>query len=153
MPPDAGVESVRVCRKTGFIAAENCPAADILLPSGQAPTSKCPWHGGDLSTAKADGHAPQLILAPIDDESTHYKYAMNSSQTAPNEQPASADSGGNEPQTNIDTSEVIPTQKPKEAEKVKVPGKNVNPYKNDPSQQSDMEAKYQELLKKYKISD
>ena len=153
LPPDAGVESVRVCRKTGFLATESCPAADILLPSGQAPTSKCPWHGGSLTAAKADGHAPQLILAPVDDESTHYKYALNSSQTGSENQPVSGDEGANAVQPDIDTSEVIPTQKAKEPEKVKVPVKNVNPYKNDPSQQSDMEAKYQELLKQYKISD
>lgn len=143
LPPDAGVESVRVCKKTGFLAAAGCPATDILLPSGQAPSSQCPWHGGSLSAARADGNAPQLILAPIDDEMTHYQYAMRglSQPEKVEETPV--------PQT--DTPVAI--KKAKDTEHAKTPEKNADPYKKDPSGAVDMEAKYQELLKRYNITE
>lgn len=147
LPPDAGVESVHVCRKTGFLAAAGCPAADILVPSGQAPASKCPWHGGSLSAAKADENAPQLILAPIDDEATRYKYALRLGG-AQGEQPRTADSAP--PADAADNTPIIAKQT-KEPEALKVPEKTAGSYKKDPSQPEDMEAKYQELLKRYKI--
>lgn len=142
LPPDAGVESVRVCKKTGFIAAASCPAASILLPAGHAPSSLCPWHGGNLSAARADNNAPQLILAPIDDAMTHYKYAMK---------------GLPKPETREEEL-VIPdtpvaTKITEDVEKAKAPDKKTEPYKKDPSEPVDMEEKYQELLKRYNIID
>jgi penicillin-binding protein 1A len=142
LPPDAGVESVRVCKKTGFLAADGCPATNILLPAGHAPSSQCPWHGGSLSAARADDNAPQLILAPIDDEMTHYKYAMR---------------GLPQPEEPVDVSTVpepepaLSVKKTVDKEHAKVPDKNSDPYKKDPSEPVDMEAKYQELLKRYNI--
>ncbi len=142
LPPDAGVESVRVCKKTGFLAADGCPATNILLPAGLAPSSQCPWHGGSLSAARADDNAPQLILAPIDDEMTHYKYAMR---------------GLPQPEEPVDVSTVpepepaLSVKKTVDKEHAKVPDKNSDPYKKDPSEPVDMEAKYQELLKRYNI--
>lgn len=141
LPPDAGVESVRVCKKTGFLAAAGCPAANILLPAGHAPESYCPWHGGSLSAAKADSNAPQLILAPIDDEMTHYNYAMKG---LPQETPANdvPDPAADAP---------VAAKKTKDTEHAKAPDKISAPYKKDPSEAEDMEAKYQELLKRYNI--
>ncbi|NLD05275.1 MAG: PBP1A family penicillin-binding protein, partial [Synergistaceae bacterium] len=132
LPPDAGVESVRVCKKTGFIAAPGCPATDILLPAGHAPSSQCPWHGGSLSAARADNNAPQLILAPIDDEMTHYKYAMK---------------GLPKPEAPVEEAQVeefplldtpVATKKTKDTEHAKVPDKKTDPYKKDPSGPVDM---------------
>ena len=45
----------------------------------------------------------------------------------------------------------IPQKKAAEKEPVKLPSSSSDPYKKDPSQQTDMEAKYQELLRKYNI--
>ncbi|WP_455759932.1 hypothetical protein [Cloacibacillus evryensis] len=45
----------------------------------------------------------------------------------------------------------IPQKKTSEKEPVKLPSASSDPYKKDPSQHTDMEAKYQELLKKYNI--
>ncbi len=141
LPPDAGVESVTVCKKTGFLASGGCPATNILLPAGHAPTSHCPWHGGSLSAARSDENAPQLILAPVDDEMTHYKFAMKG---LPQETPASEVPG-----PIADTP--VATKKTKDTEHAKAPEKNSDPYKKDPSEAAQMEAKYQELLKRYKI--
>ena len=143
LPPDAGVESVNVCKKTGFLASSGCPAANILLPAGHAPISYCPWHGGSLSAARADENAPQLVLAPIDDEMTHYKYAMRGLSQEP-----SASDQDVQGQT-ADTP--VATKKTKDTEHAKAPVKNSDPYKKDPSEAEQMEARYQELLKKYKI--
>ena len=144
LPPDAGVESVRVCKKTGFLASAGCPATDILLPAGHAPSSQCPWHGGSLSAARADDNAPQLVLAPVDDEMTHYKYSMKplSRQDDPVDET---------PIPIPDTPVVI--IKTKDTEHAKTPDKKMDPYKKDPSEPVDMEAKYQELLKRYNITE
>lgn len=142
LPPDAGVESVRVCKKTGFLAASGCPATEILVPTGHAPSSQCPWHGGSLSSARADENAPQLILAPIDDDMTHYKYAMRV-LSEPAESPE-------EVTIQVPDTPVV-TKKTEDKEHAKVPDKNDDPYKKDPSKQVEMEAKYQELLKRYNI--
>jgi len=142
VPPDAGVESVRVCKKTGFLAAPGCPATNILLPAGHAPSSQCPWHGGSLSAARADENAPQLILAPIDDEMTHYRYAMKG---LPQQESTEEESSVPSPEIPIAIKKTIDT------EHAKVPNKTPDPYKKDTSEAINMEAKYQELLKRYNI--
>ena len=146
IPDDAEVESVRVCKTTGFIAAEGCPATTLLLPQGHAPSSACPWHGGSLSAARADDNAPQLLLAPIDDEAAANKYVLKlGGESSPLHDEASGlPASPEEPAP-------IPQKKAPDKEPVKLPSASATPYKNDPSQQTDMEAKYQELLKKYKI--
>ena len=45
----------------------------------------------------------------------------------------------------------VATKKTKDTEHAKAPVKNSDPYKKDPSEAEQMEARYQELLKKYKI--
>ena len=143
LPPDAGVESIKVCKKTGFLAASGCPATNILVPAGHAPSSLCPWHGGSLASARADENAPQLVLAPVDDEMTRYKYAMKgiSQPESPEETTAS---GSDTP---------VVAKKTVDKEHAKAPDINVDPYKKDPSEAIAMEAKYQELLKRYKITE
>lgn len=143
LPPDAGVESVRVCKKTGFLAASGCPATNILVPAGHAPSSQCPWHGGSLSSARADENAPQLILAPIDDEMTRYKYAMRI--------PAQPESPEETSKPILDSP--VETKKTVDKENAKAPDTNADPYKKNPNEAVDMEAKYQELLRRYKITE
>ena len=158
VPDDAEVEAVSVCKKTGFLAAPGCPATTLLLPAGRAPTATCPLHGGSLTAAKADENAPQFLLAPVDDENSSARYAMRL-------HPAASDSGENAgasvsgdagenlpaPATN-DEPVPVPQKKTAEKQPTKLPSSTpVNPYKKDHSQQTEMEAKYQELLKKYKI--
>ena len=81
-------------------------------------------------------------MAPIDDEMTHYKYAMR---------------GLPQPEEPVDVSTVpepepaLSVKKTVDKEHAKVPDKNSDPYKKDPSEPVDMEAKYQELLKRYNI--
>ena len=142
LPPDAGVESVTVCKKTGFLAAGGCPSATILVPAGHAPSSQCPWHGGSLSAARADDNAPQLILAPIDDELTHYKYAMKG-LSQPMEEDESLPVGETP----------VVAKKTADTEHAKAPEKSTDQYKKAKSEAEEMEAKYQELLKKYNITE
>jgi len=173
LPPDAGVESVHVCTKSGFIAASGCRTTDILLPTGTAPTAQCPWHGGRLMAAKEDPNAPQLILAPIDDESTRYRY----SEGVPRRhRPANKDNGDNnnnaapqakddetstadtqqqeEPANTVPPAETpVPAKKAREPEHTRAPSvQKTNPYRSTHEAQ-EMERKYQDLLKQYKIAD
>lgn len=149
LPADSGVESVRVCKRTGFLAAAGCPGTDILVSSGQAPSAKCPWHGGSIASARADENAPQLILAPIDDEASSYRYAMK--KPSDGEGKAAAPTGETPAQPTEDNIPVQ-TKKAPDKEHAKAPEKTEDPYKADRSQQ-EMEKKYQELLKKYNITE
>ena len=74
---------------------------------------------------------------------THYKYAMRGLSQEP-----SASDQDVQGQT-ADTP--VATKKTKDTEHAKAPVKNSDPYKKDPSEAEQMEARYQELLKKYKI--
>lgn len=148
VPPDAGVESITVCRDTGFLAAPGCKTADILVPSDQVPTSTCPWHGGDHASAKADSNAPALLLAPIDDESTRARYAMT------------LGGGADDTPGTVDIPDVEPPLSPVVVKKTpgkdsaKVPAaKEEQPYKVDYSNPKALEKAYQDLLKQYKLID
>ncbi|MBR4401272.1 MAG: PBP1A family penicillin-binding protein [Synergistes sp.] len=143
VPADAEVEAVSVCRRTGFLAGPGCQSANLLLPQGHAPSAVCPWHGGSDSRALTDDNAPVLLLAPIDDEETAERYAL---RLKPKAEPVSADTA----QTTAEAPPV-PQKKPAVTEPVKLPSATADPYKQDPSQMSEMEARYQELLRKYKI--
>jgi penicillin-binding protein 1A len=135
IPPGAGVESVTICRSTGFLATKSCPQkANILIAVGQAPESYCPWHGGDVLTAQSDPNAPQLILTPEDD-AIRARYQLVS--VWPD------DSKGAE--------EIFtPMPSPQEQEAIP-PDLNFEPYRYDPSPASDVEKRYQELLDQYNI--
>lgn len=143
IPPDADVESVKICRHTGFLAASGCQVANILIPLGQAPSSVCPWHGGSVREAMADNNAPQLLLAPIDDEMTRAKYAMslgsNYTDTSPAEPVAKP------------AETPIPARKTPDKEPTKVPDKETVPYKKDYSDPKEVEKAYQDLLRQYKL--
>lgn len=145
IPPDAGVESVRVCRHTGFLAGSNCKTADILMPSDNVPSSICPWHGGSAQAARTDKNAPQLLLAPIDNEATRAKYAMilGNDTTVVIGQEAVVDSML--PQTPVSTRQTAGK------ETTKVPPKEEAPYKIDYSNPKEVEKAFEELLRHYKL--
>lgn len=148
IPADAEVESVRVCKATGFLAASGCDAVELLLPLGHAPSSLCPWHGGTLEGALADANAPVLLLAPIDDETDVNLYALHIEGTPP--VPPQPDTEITTPPV---TTPVTATQKPKEQEPAKVPSAvEKQPYEDKPQESpDDLERRYQELLKQYGI--
>lgn len=146
IPPDAGVESINICRQTGFLASSGCKTAQILLPSEQVPTSTCPWHGGGISAAKADSNAPQLLLAPIDNEATRAKYAM----TLRGEESYTS-IGGAAPSAVIDDT-LVTARKPPDKAPAKVPtATDTQPYKIDYSDPKSVEDAYTALLRQYKL--
>jgi penicillin-binding protein 1A len=129
IPSGVGVQSVTICRATGYLATKSCPnKANILMAVGQAPESYCPWHGGELLTAQNDTNAPQLLLTPMDDED-RLRYAL----ALPN------------------TDEEPQIFEPVEATIPQLPEPELSPYRNDPSPAIELEERYQELLKQYNI--
>lgn len=141
IPPGTGVESVRVCRKTGFLASGGCPSAEILMPIGQAPGSKCPWHGGDATAARNDPNAPLLVLAPIDDGTLLAEYQLTPPWTENQLTDDGAESSALQvkpptPGTARDEAPVNP---------------NEQPYRNDPTPAQEVEKRFQDLLKQYNI--
>lgn len=151
IPPDAGMVSVTVCRFTGFLATGNCKTADILIPSDQAPATKCPWHGGGVMEAREDENAPQLLLAPIDDEATRLKYAMTLGDVT------LVDSGGGTAANTapaIDNTAAVQVLKTPDRERAVVPAaREQEPYKIDYSNPKEVEKAYQDLLRQYKLID
>lgn len=150
IPPDIGVESVKICRHTGFLAGPNCQTIDILMPTEHVPASACPWHGGSAQAAKADNNAPQLLLAPIDNEITRVKYAMKlglgdiTTETEP----------GGAVELGLPETPVIARKSAGSAGgELKVPTKGDTPYKKDYSDPKEVEKTYNELLRKYKLID
>lgn len=152
IPPDASLESVTVCRFTGFLASGGCQTADILIPSDQAPVTKCPWHGGGVMEARSDENAPQLLLAPIDDEATRLKYARTLGEVT-----VAVGSGGVTEVNNtltVDATATIQVRKPSDREAAVVPSaREQEPYKIDYSNPKEVEKAYQDLLRQYKLVD
>jgi penicillin-binding protein 1A len=105
-----------------------------MLAVGQAPESKCPWHGGSVFTAQGDENAPQLIMAPQDD-SIRGQYQL---ANLPNEEQGEQ----------IFQSAVLPA--PNEVSNP-LPPPDIEPYRYDPSPANDIEKRYQDLLDQYNI--
>lgn len=144
IPNDAGIEIVSVCKKTGFLAGEGCPATNLMLPLGQAPTSYCPTHGGDYYTAQSDPNSPQFLVARVDEEMPSYVspdiilFKRTPEIVVPKE-------------IKITIPSVLPKRMTESAPSV-APEKTIDPYKDKENEQDLIEKKYQELLKKYNIS-
>ncbi|MEP6473279.1 MAG: penicillin-binding protein 1C, partial [Gemmatimonadota bacterium] len=43
-PSDAALVSVRICRVSGLLATDRCPATDEWFTPGSVPTAHCDWH-------------------------------------------------------------------------------------------------------------
>jgi penicillin-binding protein 1A len=130
IPPGIGVESVTVCRDTGYLATKSCPRkVSLMLASGQAPESFCPQHGGDVTLALADTNAPELLLTPEDDPVLIEESLL--AQLQPGDEI-------------IPTPIAIPAPEP-------LPNPNeVVPYR-DPAPADEVEKRYQELLQRYNL--
>jgi 1A family penicillin-binding protein len=135
VPQDAQVEEVSICRKTGYRAAQGCPAVKILMPANTAPTTVCPLHGGGVTLAETDSHTPRLLLIP-QDEALLAQYSSGSGQTT------------------AGLPETLPAKVRQSLEKeAVVPDTSSKPYQNDPSPAQTIEDKYQKLLKQYGINN
>ncbi|MDR1514149.1 MAG: PBP1A family penicillin-binding protein [Synergistaceae bacterium] len=136
IPPGVGVESVTICRATGFLATKSCPQkANIMIAVGQAPETYCPWHGGDILKAQSDPNAPQLMLTP-EDALIRDKYQLAALRT----------------EDSVAVEEIFPTiPPPLEEQMAPLPNMEYEPYRNDPSPASDIEKRYQDLLDQYNI--
>lgn len=144
-PADADVETVAVCRDTGFLATSGCPSLDVVLERGKAPFEPCPYHGGtSWGTAEADPNAPQLILVD-GDELLLQEYALLARGSSTS---GRKDTGG------FGTLVIPSLKSPGTAATSPVPE---NPeqsiYEKDPSPVKDMETRYQDLLKQYGLTD
>jgi penicillin-binding protein 1A len=115
------VDHVSICRTTGFKARPGCPAVNLYMPSGRAPTAECPTHGGDYNAAAEDPNAPRLFLIEQDD--------YVESESIPNE---------------IDV-------QPNAPDYVQPLPEEPAPYRYDPSPAEVIEDRYQKLLKQYGI--
>jgi penicillin-binding protein 1A len=116
------VDQATICRTTGFLATSGCPAVTLYLPSGKAPASQCPLHGGDYDEASADPNAPRLFLIDQDGDIESESIPDKIEQPLPG----------------LQYRENIPQPEP-------------SPYRHDPSPAEVIEEKYQNLLKQYGI--
>ena len=153
IPSEGHVEIVRVCRKTGFLATGSCPAAEVALRAGEAPTAFCPFHGGDRLVAREDGNAPQLLLAPADDGSLQGQYALRYDRPAVATTPVQAGSSEGTPEPTTATPEPVVATKRPPAKAAPAPNPQARPYAKDLSPANEVERKYQDLLKQYRITN
>lgn len=134
VPEDADVESVKICRTSGFRAISGCSAVTIFMRKNAAPQTNCPIHGGDMYASSQDPNAPRLILVHNDSET----YASSGLYT-------DAGTAGPPPETG-----------PVKVSKPTGPSEAVAPsdmaYK-DPNPADSVEDKYQKLLKQYGITN
>jgi len=143
VPADAGVEIVRVCRHTGFLASSGCPGVSIPVPAGEAPQATCPLHGGALAAARADSMAPRLLLSPMD-EGVPPAPGISAAATPAEERPAEVPAVSPVPTPVLKVPSPQPPKPPSPVEK---------PYRKDPSSPNDVERRYQELLKQYGLKN
>ena len=144
LPADADMETVSVCRETGFPATQGCPSVEVLIRRGTAPVELCPLQrGSSWKTAETDPDAPQLILTDGDDLLLP-EYALLAKGTPYAEE----QTGGFGPL-------VLPSLKsPQAGSQAPVPGSpGQSAYEKDPSPVKDVETRYQDLLKQYGLSD
>ncbi|MDR1915360.1 MAG: PBP1A family penicillin-binding protein [Synergistaceae bacterium] len=134
IPADVGVESVSICRATGYLATKSCPrVANLMMAVGQAPESYCPWHGGDAIAARNDSNSPTLLLT-TEDEKLRGRYAL--AQTWNTEKPEKY-----EPAPSAQITNDAP-----------LPPPDIKPYEKDPAPADEIERRYQELLRQYNIN-
>ncbi len=137
IPADADLETVKICRTSGFLAINGCSAVSIQIRKGLAPTTSCPIHGGDMYASAQDPNAPRLVLVHEDSEiySSSGLYA---------------DSGFYSGGLPEDTGPPVKVSKPEGPSQAVAPSDLV--YK-DPNPADSVEDKYQKLLKQYGITD
>jgi penicillin-binding protein 1A len=125
-----GVQSVTICRATGYLASGACPSkANIMMATGQAPDTYCPLHGGDAMLAQNDTNAPILLMTQ-DDEVLMAQY------TTPREWVDDEAQQIFEPASGL----------------TPLPEPEYEPYRNDPAPADEVERRYQDLLRQYNIN-
>ncbi|MDR3331666.1 MAG: PBP1A family penicillin-binding protein [Synergistaceae bacterium] len=134
VPSGIGVQSVTVCRTTGYLATKSCPKAiNLMMAVGQAPESSCPLHGGNYLDARNDPNAPLLLLT-TDDRSIQAQYQI---VWKPDDEEITQDQ-----QTQVQIQNDTPP-----------PAPDISPYLYDPTPASALENRYQELLRQYNINN
>ena len=149
IPERAGIDTITVCRDSGFLSAGSCPSTAIFLPSGLAPYSTCPIHGGSWIMTESDRNEPRMLLSPRDEEvlgiparmARLYSISISGIAAAP-------------PMEELPTYQPpqMPTYTPPSppATTPVTPSRQSKPRERTPEE---IEDRYQELLKQYGISD
>ncbi|HCL78619.1 MAG TPA: penicillin-binding protein, partial [Synergistaceae bacterium] len=133
IPPDAAVESVKICRTTGYRAIKGCPAVTLSIPVGKAPRTNCPVHGGELYASAQDSNRPRLIL--VHGDKVSYASLPQEDVNIP-----------------LSTGSHVAVTKPSEVPQTAVPDSTQSGYK-DPNPAASVEERYQDLLKQYGITN
>lgn len=156
IPGSARIDTVTVCKTSGFLVSGGCPASVIVLPQGTAPTSICPLHGGTWAVANRDPNIPRLLLSPRDEEvigiSADMARLYGISVSSMTEKPSMEDPYQTPyyPELTKEAPEIIPI--PREPDRK--PGVPSLPKERTPERSpQEIEQRYQDLLKEYGISD
>ncbi|MDY3867756.1 MAG: PBP1A family penicillin-binding protein [Pyramidobacter sp.] len=149
---DANLASMRVCIKSGYLAAPECKnVTDILMPSDRVPSTYCPMHGSlqAPSDAQDDSNAPRLLLLPQDQATL-----IQSGDILPAESETSGDISADEVSPH-DTAmpKPLPADKPAHqmTEKPQTPPVSPNWRQNIKKDDRSVDERYEALLKKYNL--
>lgn len=152
VPERASIDAITVCRDSGFLSAGSCPSTAIFLPSGLAPYSTCPIHGGSWIMTESDRNEPRMLLSPRDEEvlgipasmARLYSISISGIAAAP-------------PMEELPTYQPpqMPIYTPPSPPPATTPVSSPAPGQSRPRERTpeEIEDRYQELLKQYGISD
>lgn len=127
VPEEMDVVKLRVCRQSGYVASGGCKSAELYLLASRAPEAVCPLHGGSSLTAMEDPNAPRLLLLP-QDEALAQGSLVVPAQTVPI----------HPVQPQVQTAPTPPT---------------IDPYSLEADSPEAVEDRYQDLLRRYGLSD
>ena len=111
---------------------------------------------GRRVAAREDGNAPQLLLAPADDASVQGRYALRYGSQERSVQPAESEASVETQETPVATeapAEPVVAAKRPPAKAATPANPQAKPYAKDLSPANEVEKKYQDLLKQYRITN
>lgn len=122
--PTNGLRTVSLCNISGFLPGPGSPGTvSLIMPTNRIPSSVCPMHGGDLYAASRDLNAPKLLRLNADADTS-----MPPAWEQPDPLPSEEQSFFDQPQG--------------------LPMEPVQPKRTDPKE---IDKRFEELLKEYKI--
>ncbi len=138
------VDKVSICRSTGYLARGGCQSVPLFFPKGKAPTASCPSHGGSYKAANDDPRGPRLFLVEQDD--TYYARMQSGGSESSTSDSSSGSSS--ERETASATSQQVTAPSTQAA----IPRPSQPAPRRQEPKVSEVEQRYQQLLREYGLN-
>ena len=143
-PPPSWVEvdKVSICRASGYRALKGCQAVPLFFPKGKAPTASCPIHGGSSRSANNDPRGPRLFL--VEQDETYFANLQRKEREAA----AQAKKDAQRKEEAAAAQQQVTAQ----AQQAAIPRPNPPAPRRQEPKVSEVEQRYQQLLKQYGLN-